>query len=271
LNLLREADIANRLTEPLALLRRIAANALLFGAISLVLSITVHAQTPLRCGPFTQVTLAAPEPREARWPVQRFETIKAALKTERYRVLFLGDSITERFPTDAPEVWHDHMAPRGVFNAGVSGDRTEHLLWRLQHGNLDGPPPPGVVMLIGTNDLTIGGEGRPPDVVAEGIRANLLYLRQHLPRARILLLGLWPRGESPDARLRRATVAVNQLIETCGDNRAVVYADIGGVLLDPEGRLTPAISPDRLHFSALGYARLAPRLDALIDRLIPGH
>jgi lysophospholipase L1-like esterase len=160
------------------------------------------------------------------------------------------------------------MMPRGVLDAGVSGDRTEHLLWRLQHGNLSGPPPAAVVLLIGTNDL---GYGRPPEDAAEGIRANLLQLRQRLPGARILLLGLWPREESPEARLRRATVAVNQLIRKCGDNGAVVYADIGGALLDPAGRLIPEISPDHLHFTALGYARLAPRLDALIDRLLAGR
>jgi lysophospholipase L1-like esterase len=120
------------------------------------------------------------------------------------------------------------------------------------------------VLLIGTNDI---GYGRSPEAAAEGIRANLQYLRRHLPQARILLLGLWPRDASPDGRLRRGTVAVNRLIQRCGDNGAVVYADIGGELLDPEGRLTPEISSDRLHFSALGYARLAPKLDALIDRL----
>jgi lysophospholipase L1-like esterase len=229
------------------------------------------ADPPLPCGQFTQDVLAAPEPREARWPVQRFEKINAAIKTERYRVLFLGDSITERFPTDAPDVWREHMLPRGVLNAGVSGDRTEHLLWRLQHGNLAGPPPTGVVLLIGTNDLTNGGQGRPPEVVAEGIRANLVYLSQRLPRTRILLLGLWPRGESPDARLRRETLAVNRLIEKCGGGRTIDYADIGGVLLDPTGKLTGEISPDHLHFSALGYARLAPKLDALIDGLSGGR
>ena len=241
--------------------------------VLLFYSLAAHAQAgaSLPCGPFTGDVLAAPEPRENRWPVQRFDLMKRRVKTERYRVLFLGDSLTERFPTDAPEVWRRHMVPRGVFNAGVSGDRTEHLLWRLQHGNIAGPPPPGVVVLIGTNDLTNGGEGRPPEIVAEGIRANLLYLRQHLPGARILLLGLWPRGESPQARLRQGTVAVNKLIQHCSDDRAIVYADIGGLLLDPEGRLTPEVSPDRLHFSALGYARLAPRLDALIDGLIAGR
>jgi lysophospholipase L1-like esterase len=223
------------------------------------------AQSALRCGKFTEAILDPPAPREARWPVQEFEKINAAVKTQPYRVLFLGDSLTERFD---PELWHRHMMPRGVLNAGVSGDRTEHLLWRLQHGNLDGPAPAGVVVLIGTNDLT---HDRSPEIVAEGIRADLLYLRQHLPAARIGLLGLWPRAMSPDAPLRGAILAVNRLIKNCGDDRVVFYADIGGVLLDREGRLIPEISPDRLHLTALGYSRLMPPLDALIDRLLAGH
>ncbi|HEV8678531.1 MAG TPA: GDSL-type esterase/lipase family protein [Stellaceae bacterium] len=223
------------------------------------------AQTVLRCAPFTAAQIAAPEPREARWPVHRFEQINEAVKTRPHRVLLLGDSLTERFPHDAPQVWRDKMVPRGVLNAGVSGDRTEHLLWRMQHGNLAGPAPRVAVLLIGTNDL---GHGRAPEEVAEGIRADLFYLRQRLPRTRILLLGLWPRAESPEARLRRDTVAVNRLIQHCGDDRTIVYADLGGVLLDPDGRLSREMSPDLLHFSEAGYARLAPRLNALIDDLV---
>ena len=227
-----------------------------------------HPQTLMPCGPFTRDAIAAPEPRQARWPVGEFEKINVAVKTQPYRALFLGDSLTERFPTEAPELWERHMARRGVLNAGVSGDRTEHLLWRLQHGNLDGPPPAAVLLLIGINDVA---DERAPEIVAEGIRADLQYLRQRLPAARIGLLGLWPIGLGPDGRLRQAAVAVNRLIRNCGDDRAVVYADIGGALLDPEGRLDPSISPDRLHPTLLGYARLAPRLDGLIDRLLAGR
>ncbi len=223
---------------------------------------SAYAQSLLRCGPFTQNALDPPAPREARWPVQLFEKINDAVKSQPYRVLFLGDSLTERFD---PELWRQHMEPRGVLNAGVSGDRTEHLLWRLQHGNLDGPRPTAVIVLIGTNDLT---HDRTPEIVAEGIRADLLYLRERLPAARIGLLGLWPRGMWPDGPYRQAALAVNRLIRDCGDDRTVVYADIGGLLLDPDGRLAAEISPDRLHFSGLGYARLVPRLDALIDRLL---
>ena len=244
------------------LAKRAVAGAFLCCAAIWFSSVAARAQTGLRCGPFTQDIIAGPEPRGAESALRRFELINIWVKTQPYRVLFLGDSLTERFDR---ELWRQHMEPRGVLNAGVSGDRTEHLLWRLQHGNLDGPPPAAIVVLIGTNDLT---HDRTPEMVAEGIRADLRYLRERLPRARIGLLGLWPRAMWPDAPLRRAILAVNRLIRNCGDDRAVVYADLGGLLLDPDGRLSPEVSPDRLHFSGLGYARLMPRLDALIDRLL---
>jgi hypothetical protein len=89
---------------------------------------TAHARTALPCGAFTSEALPPPAPRVAGWPVRRFEAIKQQGGNEPHRVLFLGDSLTERFPHDAPLVWRDHMQPRGVLNAGVSGDRTENLL-----------------------------------------------------------------------------------------------------------------------------------------------
>ena len=225
------------------------------------------AQTALPCSPFTSEPLPPPAPRVTAWPVKRFDTIREQLGNTPHRVLFLGDSLTERFPHDAPQVWREHMQPRGVLNAGVSGDRTDNLLWRLQNGNLAGKPPALIVMLIGTNDLAYDGPPRSPELAAEGIRANLLFLRRKLPDTRILLLGLLPRGASPDSALRRKTVAINRLILRCADRHTVFYADIGGVLLDAQGRLTPEVSPDQLHFSAIGYARLAPLLDELIDKL----
>src|SRR5438874_4578686 len=216
-----------------------------------------EAQAPLRCGPFMQGELSPPTPRQNGHARARFEQINTAAKTQPHRVLFLGDSLTEGFDH---EVWEQHMTPRRVLNAGIGGDRTEHLLWRLRHGNLDGPPPQAVVLLIGTNDL---GHSRPPELAADGIRRDLLELRQHLPGARILLLGLWPREDVPRILQRHEIAAVNELIRDCGDDRAVSYADLGSVLLEPDGRLSPQVAPDRLHFSAQGYARLAPRLDEL--------
>lgn len=232
-------------------------------ALAALLALAGNARADgLACPRFTGEPLAAPAPREAAAPLRRFEEIKQRLAEHPYRAIFFGDSLTEHWD---PEVWRETLGRRDVLNAGVSGDRTEHLLWRLDHGNLAGPPPKVAIVLIGTNDL---GHGRPPGVAADGIRAVLLKLRDRLPDTRILLLGLWPRDAGPADRLRRETVAVNRLIETCADKRHVFYADIGGPLLDYRGELSRAISPDMLHLSAAGYARIAPTLDRLLDPLL---
>jgi lysophospholipase L1-like esterase len=190
------------------------------------------------------------------------EWITRAVKSGLYSVFFFGDSLTEGWNGT---VWERSLASRGALNAGVSGDRTDNLLWRLQNGNLAGPPPKAVVLLIGTNDL---GSGRSPELTADGIRTTIETLRRQFPEARILLLGLLPREESPMAPLRVATTKVNHLIRDCADGQHIFFADIGNVLLDGEQRLTPAISPDGLHFTARGYSLLASRLDPELDRLL---
>jgi lysophospholipase L1-like esterase len=246
---------------------RLTAVILWFALALLAGSRIAAAQPALPCAPFTSEALPSAAARLAAWPLRRFEAINEQVKNTPHRVLFLGDSLTERFPRDAPDVWREYMQPRGVLNAGVSGDRSENLLWRLQNGNLAGPPPSLVILLIGTNDLANDGPPRSPELAAEGIRANLLYLRDRLPQTPILLVGLLPRGASPGAALRREAALVNRLISRCADRKRVFYTDIGGALLDAEGRLTPEISPDRLHFSEVGYAKLAPRLVEKIDEL----
>ena len=148
-----------------------------------------NAQTALPCPAFTSEALPLPAPRATEWPVMRSHVINEQVRNTPHRVLFLSDSLADRFPYDAPLVWREHMQPRGVLNAGVSGDGTENLLWRLQNGNLEGPPPALAIMLIGINDLTYSGSPRSPELAAEGIRANLLYLRRRLPRHRYCFWG----------------------------------------------------------------------------------
>jgi hypothetical protein len=107
----------------------------------------------LRCARFGQGELPAPVPSPYPSAIERADRISHAVKSAPYSVLFFGDSLTEGWDTT---VWEDYLAPRGVLNAGVSGDRTDNLLWRLEHGNLAGPQPKAVVLLIGTNDLAYG-------------------------------------------------------------------------------------------------------------------
>jgi len=216
----------------------------------------------VRCGSFAHEQLPAPVPSPYPSALERAKSISQAVKSRGYSILFFGDSLTEGWDT---AVWEKSLASRGVLNAGVSGDRTDNLLWRLQNGNLAGSPPRAAVLLIGTNDLAYG---RSPEITADGIRGNLEELRRRLPQARILLLGLLPREESPDAPLRLEVAQVNRLIRDCADDQHIFYAEIGDVLLDSDGRLTAAISPDRLHLTAQGYSRLASRLDPEFDRVL---
>jgi len=221
-----------------------------------------HATDIPPCGPFTQKSALQPAARGDELALERLERINRAVKNAPHSVLFLGDSLTEGWD---PASWATSFAPRGVLNAGISGDFTDHILWRLEHGNLDGPPPKAVVLLIGTNDLAAH---RSPELTADGIRANLVLLRQRRPQTEILLLGLLPREEFPDAPLRRAAAQVNKLIRDCADGGHIVYAEIGDVLLDSDGRLGGALSPDWLHFNERGYALLASRLEPVLDRFL---
>jgi lysophospholipase L1-like esterase len=237
-------------------------------AVIAAIVVALPAQAQLRCGPFfTEHPVAAPQARVDFWAVNSFQRINLQVKTLPYKALFFGDSIIERWLLplwDAKPVWDANMPRRGVLNAAVSGDRTENLRWRLENGNLDGPPPKGVILMIGTNDL---GHGREPPEAAEGIRVTLMRLHDQLPTTRILLLGLTPRGATADDPLRQKAVEVNRLIQTCAGD-GITYADIGGVLLEKDGTLSKDISPDLLHFSGAGYERLVPKLDPLIDRLV---
>jgi lysophospholipase L1-like esterase len=218
----------------------------------------------LPCTQFTHEGPPQPIARGDQRGLERLERINHAVNNTPYSVLFLGDSLTEGWD---PVLWERSLASRGVLNAGISGDFTDHILWRLEHGNLGGPPPKAVILLIGTNDLAAH---RSQELTADGIRANLALLRERLPEAQILLLGLLPREQFPDAPLRRAVAQVNRLIRDCADGEHIVYAEIGDALLESDGRLSVAVSPDWLHFSERGYALLTASLEPVLDRVLSG-
>jgi lysophospholipase L1-like esterase len=189
--------------------------------------------------------------------LRRFERIKAAAAAHSYRVLFLGDSLTQRWD-EVPEdhaIWQRYFGAFDALNAGINGDRTEHLLWRIEHGNLTNQQPRAIVLLIGTNDL---GHPRPVEDAAEGVRQILIELRRQLPQTHILLEGLWPRIDRP--HLETEIEPVNSLIRECDDRQHIVYIDPGSALRDPVGVVTRAIEPDGLHPSPAGYARVSPEI-----------
>jgi beta-glucosidase len=202
-----------------------------------------------------------PVARSESWWRARLAETNRQLTARRYEVAFLGDSLTQRWDEPA---WHDLVGARSAVNLGFNGDRTETLLWRLDHGELQGQLPRAFVLLIGTNNI---GRHHAPRAVADGIRAIIDRLDAAVPQAPILLIALPPRGAKPDSPFRHPIEETNRLIARCSDRPGVIYVDPGAALLDRHGTLSAAIAPDELHFSARGYQRLVDTLRPVLARL----
>jgi lysophospholipase L1-like esterase len=164
-------------------------------------------------------------------------------------VLFLGDSITELFPAEGKNAWDRAIAPLGtVEDFGISGDRTEWLLWRVRNGELDRTNARAVVLMIGTNDLPTA----TPAGIARGVSAIVATVRAKLPRAVVVLNAILPRGE-PDDPLRAKATGVNARIAALAGGKHVRWLDAGPGFVDAAGRIKPGLMPDGLHPSGHGY------------------
>jgi beta-glucosidase len=193
--------------------------------------------------------------------------IDARVGQSRPDLLFVGDSITANWnAAEGAGVWTGVYAARNAAQAGVFGDETQGLLWRLEHTALANLNPKLVVLLIGTNNLT---EGDSPADVAAGIQAVVQTLRQNYPNAKILLMGVLPRGASADDPLREAAAATNQLIVGLADGQHVDYVDLWPSLLYPDGAVQPGVMlPGLIHLDTIGYQKWAAAIEPLVRATI---
>jgi beta-glucosidase len=210
-----------------------------------------------------------PTPRNESWWYEQSSGYSAiAARSERIDIVFLGDSITQGWRDVGHPVWQDYYARRHAVNFGIGGDRTEHSLWRVLNGNFAGvierDNPKVVVLMIGTNNT---GSHAPP-AIAQGVKANIDAILAKAPRSRILLLAIFPRGQSPLSRERLAVHQTNQILANLADGQAVSYLDIGPDLLEQDGTLSPQIMPDFLHLSERGYQIWASRMEPVLTQLL---
>ena len=185
-------------------------------------------------------------------------------------VVFLGDSITQGWGGEGKTAWAANFAKLNAVNYGIGGDRTNHVLWRVQNGELDGlaSPPAGsapkvVVLMIGTNDI---GTGATPETAAAGIKACVAAIRAKLPNSTILLLAILPRSDKPDD-LRERCRRTNELARDVADGKNVVWQDDWAKFVNDDGTIDKAIMPDVLHLSPAGYDRWAALIAPTLDRL----
>jgi lysophospholipase L1-like esterase len=180
-------------------------------------------------------------------------------------VLFLGDSITQGWEGAGKDVWKERFAPLKAANFGIGGDQTQHVLWRITTGTeLQGIEPKVAVLMIGTNNLG----GHSVEQIAGGITAIVKELRKQKPGVKVLLLGIFPRSEKPDAPQRDKIKKINEIISKLDDGSHVKYLDIGEKFLEPDGTLSRAIMPDFLHLSAKGYTIWADAVEPAVKELL---
>jgi len=216
-----------------------------------------------------------PVTQDRSWPSydwqKRHELTSAAVKRAKPQILFIGDSITHFFGGEqfdsytlrGQQTWGEFYAPRNAGNLGFGWDKTENVLWRLQHGSIDGIAPKLIVMMIGTNNT---GNCSVPDI-ALGIEAIVLEFEKRLPQSKILLLGIFPRGEKLEAP-RVKIAEINQIIAKLDGSHNVTFLDIGTKFLTPEGLITKDIMPDFLHPNEKGYRIWAEAIEPTVKKLM---
>lgn len=205
-----------------------------------------------------------PEPRDGAW-MDLHKTYVDRAKKGDVDLLFLGDSITQGWHGHTT-VWDRYFGARRSANFGIGGDRTEHVLWRLENGEADGISPRVVVIMIGTNNLSRD----TPAEIADGVTAVVGKVRQKFPKAKVLLLGVFPRSEKPDDSYRIRVQAINARIARLDDGKDVEYLDIGRHFVEPDGTISKDIMPDYLHLSRKGYRIWAESMEPKLWEMLEG-
>ena len=202
------------------------------------------------------------------WP-QRFAEKQKAVEAGGSAVVFLGDSITHNWESTGKAAWEKYFAgaPYHALQLGFSGDRTEHLLWRIDNGEFDGYEVKAIVLAIGTNNTGHEPHEPPSDTIL-GIKAVVDRLLEKQPRARVILHPIFPRGEFPDDPGRLQNAVVNREIIKLADGRRVIWCDFNSQFLLPDGRLPKSLVPDFLHPGPMGYEIWANAVMPVIDRVL---
>ncbi|KAL7875198.1 hypothetical protein SRHO_G00061680 [Serrasalmus rhombeus] len=185
-------------------------------------------------------------------------------KGKEPEVLFVGDSLVQLLHEF--EVWRKLFSPLHTLNFGIGGDATQHVLWRLTNGEVDHICPKVVVLWVGTNN-----HGHTPEQICGGIMAIINVINQRLPQAHILVLGLLPRGKSPNP-LRDRNARVNALVQAeLAPLSFASFLDVDPGFVQPDGSILHQDLYDYLHLTPQAYQRVCRPLHARVKALLEAH
>jgi lysophospholipase L1-like esterase len=184
----------------------------------------------------------------------------AANKAKDIDLIFIGDSITEAWYWGyGLPVWKKYYAGRAI-DFGVSADKTQHVLWRLDHLGVDKFHPKVAVILIGTNNWD---QDYTPEDIEAGVKAVIAKTQATFPGVKILLMSILP-----NARANDKMAAANPLLKNLADGKKVIFVDLASKFT-PEGDNWKGLLKDKLHLTTEGYEMWAAEINPLIDQLAP--
>jgi len=194
--------------------------------------------------------------------------IEEAGKSGGASLLFIGDSITQGWETEGKGVWEKSYGARHAVNLGIGGDRTQHVIWRLDHApfaKLAANPKLAVIM-IGTNNMGVNS----PEEIAAGVSKVVSTLHEKLPKTKVLLLAIFPRSEKSEDPVRAKVAETNVLIKATAAKPEmksfVTYLDIGATFIGEGGVISKDVMPDFLHFSPKGYEMWAGAIEGEVKK-----
>lgn len=185
-----------------------------------------------------------------------------AVRSMKPELVFIGDSITARWPQEVLEQRFGKFRP---VNLGAAGDWIQNVRWRVEHGALDQAQPKVIVLLIGTNNITAGFT---PDEITQGIRLLLAAIHDKTPNSKILLEGILPRGSTIQDATNETIRLINSKLSALADGKKVFYLDVGNRLVEPDSSISPQVMPDKLHVAGPGYTRWMEAMGPTLDKLL---
>ncbi len=228
-----------------------------FLLLACIASVAASLHGQVECGDTGKpdASVAAPRTDKPKFYTLHEEYLRRG-KTGPIGVLFIGDSITERWNT-VPELWEKSFGAWQPANFGIGGDQTQNVIWRIENGELDGIAPKVVVLLLGTNN----SHQHSASEIAEADAKIVRMIQEKIPGTKILLLGIFPRGPRSntnddvyDAAKRMQVInGANLRLAKLADGEKVRYLNINTAFLSSNGKIPIEVMPDQLHLSPKGY------------------